>query len=225
MKKTVHRQYAVLGLGIFGSTVAKTLSKFNCEVIALDSDVKCVNRMADIVTQALQCDITDVEQLRAAGIEDCDVAIVSMGTHLEESVMAIINLKELGVPYIVAKAKNKRYMQIFTKVGANKVVRPEKEMGEQIAKGVLGKNIIDIVDLDSEYSVVEIPSPTKWVGKSLIDLDLRRRHGMNIIGIRNHESEILNVCPEPTYEIKLNDHLVIISDAKTFEHLDDLGKK
>ena len=129
MKKYKDRQYAVLGLGIFGSTVAKTLSKFNCEVIAVDTDIKCVDRMADIVTQAIQCDITDINQLRAAGIQDCDIAIVSMGSHLEESVMAIINLKELGVPYIVAKAKNKRYMQIFKELGANKVVRPEKEMG------------------------------------------------------------------------------------------------
>ena len=119
MKKYTDRQYAVLGLGIFGSTVAKTLSRYNCDVIAVDSDIKCVNRMADIVTQAMQCDITDIDQLRAAGIQDCDVAIVSMGNHLEESVMGIINLKELGIPYIVAKAKNKRYMQIFLELGAN----------------------------------------------------------------------------------------------------------
>ena len=85
MKKYTDRQYAVLGLGIFGSTVAKTLSRYNCDVIAVDSDIKCVNRMADIVTQAMQCDITDIDQLRAAGIQDCDVAIVSMGNHLEES--------------------------------------------------------------------------------------------------------------------------------------------
>ena len=197
MKKYQNRQYAVLGLGIFGSTVAKTLSKYNAEVIAVDIDQKCVNRMADVVTQAMQCDITDIDQLRAAGIQDCDVAVVSMGNHLEQSVMAIINLKELGIPYIVAKAKNKRYMQIFSKIGANKVVRPEKEMGEQVAKGILGKNIIDIIDLDSEYSVVEIPAPKEWTGKTLIDLNLRRKYGINVIGIRNHVTGDLNVCPEP----------------------------
>ncbi|MCQ5285668.1 potassium channel family protein, partial [Longicatena caecimuris] len=108
--------------------------------------------------------------------------IVSMGNHLEESVMGIINLKELGSPYIVSKAKNKRYMQIFLELGANKVVRPEKEMGVQVAKSVLGKNIIDIVDLDSEYSIVEIPTPKQCVGKSLIELDLRRKYGINVVG-------------------------------------------
>ena len=220
MKKYQNRQYAVLGLGIFGSTVAKTLSKYNAEVIAVDIDQKCVNRMADVVTQAMQCDITDIDQLRAAGIQDCDVAVVSMGNHLEQSVMAIINLKELGIPYIVAKAKNKRYMQIFSKIGANKVVRPEKEMGEQVAKGILGKNIIDIIDLDSEYSVVEIPAPKEWTGKTLIDLNLRRKYG--IIGIRNHVTGDLNVCPEPECTIEKDDHIVLIADGDAINKFDNM---
>ncbi|MEF9967543.1 MAG: TrkA family potassium uptake protein [Longicatena sp.] len=224
MKKKLNRQYVVLGLGIFGSTVAKTLSQHDCEVIALDNDPKCVNRMADIVTQALQCDITDIEQLRAAGIQDCDIAVMSMGSHLEESVMGIINLKELGVPYIVAKAKNKRYMQIFTELGANKVVRPEKDMGEQVAKSVLGKNIIDIIDLDKDYSVIEIPSPKSWVNKTLIDLDLRRKLGMNVVAIRSVDEEALNICPEAEYVIKEFDHLLVISNSHSLEKLDDLDK-
>ena len=222
MKKYQNRQYAVLGLGIFGSTVAKTLSKYNAEVIAVDIDQKCVNRMADVVTQAMQCDITDIDQLRAAGIQDCDVAVVSMGNHLEQSVMAIINLKELGIPYIVAKAKNKRYMQIFSKIGANKVVRPEKEMGEQVAKGILGKNIIDIIDLDSEYSVVEIPAPKEWTGKTLIDLNLRRKYGINVIGIRNHVTGDLNVCPEPECTIEEDDHIVLIADGDAINKFDNM---
>lgn len=222
MKKYQNRQYAVLGLGIFGSTVAKTLSRYNAEVIAVDIDSKCVNRMADVVTQAMQCDITDIDQLRAAGIQDCDVAIVSMGNHLEQSVMAIINLKELGIPYIVAKAKNKRYMQIFSKIGANKVVRPEKEMGEQVAKGILGKNIIDIIDLDSEYSVVEIPTPKEWVGKSLIELNLRRRYGINVVGIRNHVTGNLNVCPDAECKIEHDDHMVLIADGDTINKFDSM---
>ena len=222
MKKYQNRQYAVLGLGIFGSTVAKTLSKYNAEVIAVDIDQKCVNRMADVVTQAMQCDITDIDQLRAAGIQDCDVAVVSMGNHLEQSVMAIINLKELGIPYIVAKAKNKRYMQIFSKIGANKVVRPEKEMGEQVAKGILGKNIIDIIDLDSEYSVVEIPAPKEWTGKTLIDLNLRRKYGINVIGIRNHVTGDLNVCPEPECTIEKDDHIVLITDGDAINKFDNM---
>ena len=112
MKKISNRQYVVLGLGIFGSTVAKTLSSYNCEVIALDNDEKCVDRMADIVTQSMMCDITDINQLREAGVQDCDIAIVSMGSHLEESVMGIINLKELGVPYQRTRKKTSAILQI-----------------------------------------------------------------------------------------------------------------
>lgn len=222
MKKYKTRQYAILGLGIFGSSVAKTLSEYNCEVIAVDKDIKCVDRMADIVTQAIQCDITDIHQLKAAGIQDCDVAIVSMGTHLEESVMAIINLKELGVPYIIAKAKNKRYMQIFMELGATKVVRPEKEMGEQVARSVLGRNIIDIVDLDDEYCVVEIPTPKAWGGKSLVELDLRKKYGINVIGIRGHLEEHMDVCPDPNYRIEAEDHLIVISDAHALDMFDKM---
>ena len=136
--------------------------------------------------------------------------------------MAIINLKELGIPYIVAKAKNKRYMQIFSKIGANKVVRPEKEMGEQVAKGILGKNIIDIIDLDSEYSVVEIPAPKEWTGKTLIDLNLRRKYGINVIGIRNHVTGDLNVCPEPECTIEKDDHIVLIADGDAINKFDNM---
>ncbi len=224
VKKAQKKQYAVLGLGIFGSTVAKTLSQYDCEVLALDKDLKCVNRMADVVTQALQCDITDIEQLRTSGVSECDVAIVGMGNHLEESVLAIINLKELGDPYVVAKAKNKRYMQIFMNVGADRIVRPEKEMGKQIAKSLLSNNIVEMLDIDNEYSVVEIEAPFSWVGKSLKDLDVRKRYGINVLGIRQPQDKKLSLNPSPEYMIDACDHLVVVADSKTFSHLDELNK-
>lgn len=222
--KSSRKQYVVLGLGIFGSTVAKTLSEYDCEVLALDNDIKCVNRMADIVTQAMQCDITDLDQLRSAGVADCDVAIVGMGNHLEESVMAIINLKELGVPYIIAKARNKRFMQIFTNVGANRIVRPEKEMGAQVAKSLLSKNIIEMVDIDDDYSMVELETPTSWVGKSLRELDVRNRYGVNVLGVRRPENRKLYISPAADYVMNKNDHLVVIADTETYARLDDLDK-
>lgn len=222
MKKYKDRQYAVLGLGIFGSTVAKTLSKFNCEVIAVDTDIKCVDRMADIVTQAIQCDITDINQLRAAGIQDCDIAIVSMGSHLEESVMAIINLKELGVPYIVAKAKNKRYMQIFKELGANKVVRPEKEMGEKVARTLLRKNIKDLIELDEENCIVEMKVPQAWVGKTLSQLDLRKLYSINVLGKRNPHTHKLEVPVDPNLEIELNDTFLVLAQTDKIEKYDYL---
>lgn len=222
--KRENKQYAVLGLGVFGSTVAKTLSAYNHEVLALDADIKCVDRLADIVTQAVQCDITDKEDLRAAGVADCDIAIVGTGSHLEATVMAIINLKELGVPYIIAKAKNKRYMQIFSKVGADRVVRPEKEMGVVVAKSLLSNSIIDMIDIDNEYSMAEIKAPAKWVGSSLKELDARKRYGVNVIGIRKHQSLKLSISPSADYVIEDDDHMMVIADTKTFEKFDYMNK-
>ncbi|NBK98140.1 MAG: TrkA family potassium uptake protein [Erysipelotrichia bacterium] len=223
MKSSLNRQYAVLGLGIFGSTVSKTLSKYNCEVIAIDKDMECVQRMADIVSVAIQGDITDINVLKNAGVDDCDVAIVSTGSHLEESILCVLNLKELGIPYIVAKAKNKSYKQILEKVGADRVVRPEKEMGVEIAKGLLNKYIIDMVDIDDEYSIVEVAVPKSWIGNTLVKLDVRNKFNINILGIR-HEDNHLDVTPSPNYELSDNDHLLIISDADRFTKLDFLEK-
>ena len=218
--KREDKQYAVLGLGIFGSTVAKTLSAYNYEVVAVDADLKCVERMADIVTQAVQCDITDKEELRAAGVGDCDIAIVGTGSHLEATVMAIINLKELGVPYIIAKAKNKRYMQIFSKVGADRVVRPEKEMGVVVAKSLLS----NMIDIDGDYSLVELKVPSKWVDHSLRELDVRNRYGINVIGVRKHNSQKLIVSLDADYVIEEDDQMVVIADTKTIEKFDYMNK-
>lgn len=223
MKKANKKIYAVLGLGVFGSTIAKTLSEFDCEVIAVDLDIKCVERMADVCTNATQGDITDIETLRATGVEDCDVAIVAVGSHLEESIMAVLNCKELNVPYIVAKAKNKKYMQILTAIGADKIIRPEKEMGERVAKGLLSRNIIDMIDIDSTYSIVELNAPKSWVGKSLIDLDARRRFGINVLGIRKINDTQLRISPSAEYEVEVDDHLLVIAETKTFEKFEYLN--
>ena len=216
MKKRNDRQYCVLGLGIFGSTVAKTLSTYDCEVLAIDKDMKCVERLADIVTQAVQCDITDKEQLRAVGVDDCDVAIVGTGSHLEDSVMAIMNLKELGVPFVVAKAKNKTFMHIFQKVGADQVVRPEKEVGKQLGKSLLSRNIFDMIDIDDTYSVVELNVPYDWIGKSLKELDVRNRYGVNVVGMRANTTSSLQMNIDVNYRFQVGNHIMVITDSESF---------
>jgi len=177
------KTYAILGLGVFGSTIAKTLSEFNCEVIGIDKEISCVERVSEFVTQAVQADFTDIDQLRAIGIEDVDVAVVAAGSRLEESILAILHLRELGVPYIIAKAKNETYMQILLKIGADRVVRPEKEMGERVPKSLLSRNVIALVAIDDEYSLMEMHPPKTWVGKSLKNLDLRGSFGINVLGV------------------------------------------
>lgn len=216
--------YAVLGLGIFGSTVAKTLSEFNYDVIALDKDISCVDRASDFVTEAVQVDFTDIEQLRAIGVGDVDVAVVATGARLEESIMAIMNLRELGVPYILAKAKNKTYREILLKIGADKVVRPEKEMGERVAKQLLSRNVVDMIDIDDNYSIVEMVPPRKWVGSSLKTLDLRNNYGINVLGIRKAQGARLSISPGPDYVIEETDQLLVIADTAVFERFEYLGK-
>lgn len=218
------KSFAILGLGIFGSTVAKTLAEYGYDVIGVDNDISCVDRMSDIVTQAVQADFTDIEQLRQAGVQDVDVAIIATGSKLEASVMAIIQLKELGVPYIMAKAKNKVYMQILLKVGADRVVRPEKEMGERVAKSLMSQNIIDMIDIDDEYSIMELTAPKKWVGQALKDLDLRNQYGVNVLGIRTALNPRLNLGMTADYVVHSDDTLLVIVENNKFEALEYEGK-
>ncbi|MBR3841043.1 MAG: TrkA family potassium uptake protein [Erysipelotrichales bacterium] len=219
------RQFGVLGLGVFGSSVVKTLSEYDCEVLAVDSDLTCVERVVPYAMRAVQADMTNIDQLRHIGMGECDVVIVGTGSHLEDSIMAIMNLKELGVGYIVAKAKNKQYMTILEKIGANKVVRPEKEAGERIAKSLLSKNIVDLIDVDDKYSIVDIHIPATWANKSLIELNVRSRFGINIIGIRKHgDEDHLELNVTPNYIFNEDDQILVVAETSSIEELDILGK-
>ncbi len=213
------KSYAILGLGIFGSTIARVLSDSNHDVIAIDRDITCVDRVSEYVVNAVQADITDIDQLRSIGVQDVDVAVVATGSHLEDSIMAVLNLKELGVPYVVAKAKNRKYMNILEKVGADRVVRPEKEMGERVAKQLLSTNIIDLIDIDDDYSVIEIAALPDWQNRSLKDLNLRKNFGINVLGIRKNPKAHLSISPDADYVISEQDRLLIIADKKKFAEL------
>ena len=215
-----NKQFVVLGLGVFGSTVAKTLFSFDCEVLAIDKSPECVERVADDVTKAVIGDVTDVEFLNELGVGEFDVGIVAIGNHLEEAILAVMNLKELGVQQIVAKAKNKRFMQVLEKVGADRVVRPEKEMGLKIARSLLRKNITDLIQLDDDYSIVEIKAPYSWQGSSLAHLDLRKKLNINILGKRNSETKKLEFFIDPDYVVKENDLFLLVADTDKIEEFD-----
>lgn len=215
--KSNEKTYAVLGLGIFGSSIAKTLSENNNEVIAIDSDVTNVDRAGEYATSAVVADFTDIEQLRAVGVADVDVAIVATGTNLEASILAVMNLKELNVPYIVAKAKNKTYMLILKKIGADYVVRPEKEMGERVAKTLMSKNLKEFLELDATTMVAELRVPEKWANHSLKDLNLRAVFGVNVVGVKQNGHTKITLSPDADYVLNNDDLLVIIADKEVFE--------
>ena len=180
----MEKQYAVLGLGRFGSTIATTLAKYGCDVIALDKDMECVERVSKYIDLAACVDYTSISHLKELGVAECDVAILASADHFEETIMALMNLKELQVPYIIVKAKNKKHREILLKIGADEVVLPEKEMGLRIAKNLISGDLVDLISVDNDYSVVEINVPKSWIGKTIIELELRKKYGINVIGIR-----------------------------------------
>ncbi len=218
------KTFAILGLGIFGSTIAKTLSENGYDVIGMDLDMVNVERVSDYVTQAVQADFTDIEQLRMSGVADVDTAIIATGSKLEASIMAVLHLKELGIPYIIAKAKNKINLQILLKIGADRVVRPEKEMGVRVAKSLMSENVMDMVDIDEDYSLLEIKAPEEWHGKALIDLHLRREYGVNVLGYRTEKEGKLNVDLTANYMVNGDDFLLVIAENKKFEAMEYKGK-
>lgn len=210
----------VLGLGIFGSTIAQELGEHHYEVIAVDKDLEDVNRVEEYVVQAVQGNITDLNLLRNIGFEKCNVAVIGTGSNLEASVLAIMHCKKLGIPKIIAKAKNRTYMEILKEMGATEVIRPEKEMGDKVARNLMRNRILDVIDLDDENSIVEFNPPKEWVGKTLVELDLRNKYKMNVIGIRQHKNSKMNVQILPNEKISHDSLLVAIGESHTFEHLD-----
>lgn len=214
------KQFVVLGLGVFGATVARTLSSYDCEVLAIDNDHEHVEQLAEDVTRAVIGDITDMEFLKELGVGEFDVGIVAIGNHLEDSILAVMNLKELGVKHIIAKAQNKRFEDVLLKVGADRVVRPEKEMGEKVARSLLRNNITDLIPLDEDYSVVEMKVPFSWVGKSLSHLNLRKKYNINIIAKRDQFSHKLEFFVDPNERVKQGDVFLVVADTEKIEEFD-----
>ena len=215
---------AVLGLGVFGSSICKSLSEFDNEVIAVDIDIENVERIDQYVTSAAVADITNLEALRSLGIENADIGIVATGSNLEATLLACLNLKALGVPKVIAKAKNKTYLTILEKIGVDKVVRPEKEMGEKMARELMRNNIIDTIYLDDHYSVVEFVTPKRWENKTLLELDVRKNFGINIIGVKESIESSMSVQLDGSIILRQNNIIVAITEREEFENLDFLNK-
>lgn len=214
----------ILGLGIFGSTIAKTLSEFGSDVIAVDKYEENVNRIEPYIAKGVVGDFTDIELLRTIGLEDCDAVVIATGTYLEASVLGVLNCKKLGIKHIIAKAKNKNYREVLEEIGSTIVVQPEKDSGMRVAKNLLRTNIEDIVHLDDSTSVVEFYPPERWIGKSLIQLDLRRKYDINIIGMRRNKLGKLLVSFDPNEPIAEDFVLVGITESDKFEQVDYLNQ-
>ena len=211
-----NKQYVVIGLGRFGTSVAKTLYALGNDVLAIDMDEDLVQEVSDSVTHAIQMDATDEAALRTLGIRNFDVAVVTIGSNIQASVMVALLVKELGVKYIIAKGHSDLHAKVLYKIGADRVILPEKDMGVRVAHNLVSSSILDYIELSPDYSIIEIESPKEWHNKTLREIGMRTHYGINVMAIKN-ENEI-NVSPKAEDIVYPKDIIVAIGSA------DDLGK-
>lgn len=202
------REFIVIGLGRFGTSMARTLAQNNCEVLVLDHDEEKTKAMADIVTCAVTGDVTDPEVLSGLGIRNFDGAIVAIGKDLEASIMAAMLLKEMGIRHVLAKAQSDIHAKVLRRVGADMVVFPEKEMGIRYANNLIHGNFFDAVELSPDYSMMELNMRREWVGKSLKELNLRAKYKVNVIGIKKEDG--FDVSPDAEEVLGQNYILIAI---------------
>lgn len=211
------RIFVVFGLGRFGESVATTLAESGCEVLAVDSDPDKVQEIASKVTHAVCTDVMDVEVLQSLGLNHFDAAVIGIGKNLEASIMLSILSKEMGVPFVLARAQTELHAKVLRKVGVDKVVFPEQETGIRIAHNLIMGNFFDAVELSKTFSLMDLIAPESWVGKNLRELNLRTSHGITVVGIRRGEDFEIN--PDPGNKIQSDDMLVVIGKNDVLNQL------
>ena len=214
------KSFAVIGLGLFGSSVARQLCALGAEVLAIDTNSNLVQQVSGDVTTAAVADARDLEVLRALGVQECDCAVVAIGDDLAVSVLATMNLKELGISQIICKAHDETHRKVLEKLGADKVVIPEKEVAEKLARSLTSHNVLDFIELSNDYGIVEINTPKAWIGKSLKELDVRARLGVNIIAIERNDK--VSVSPRAEFELAKNDVLVVLGDYDSLTMMQEI---
>lgn len=218
------KQYAVIGLGRFGHWVARTLASTGCEVMAMDRDEEKVRAVSEFITYAMVIDAMDEKALRAAGIQNVDVAVVSIGENIEANIIVVMLLKEIGVPNIIAKAVTPLHGKVLEHLKVNRIVYPERDMAIRVAHSLVRPGIVEQLELSPEYSIIEISAPEILVGKALKESQLRSRYQVNLIAIkRGGESvAVWNVNPLPTDIIQKGDLLVLVGANKALEQFEHL---
>jgi len=214
---SIHKSYAVLGLGRYGKAVATELVNNGAEVLAVDMDEDIVNNAITDIPYCKCADVTEADVIKQLGIANIDVVIVGMANNLEASVMAIMLCKEVGVKNIIAKCSSEMHRKILLKVGADKVVFPENESGIRLAKNLLSSGFVDLIELSDDVSMVELNVKPEWQGKTIMKVDFRRKYGINIVAIRSGEDVCINVNPDMVLEQNMK--LIVIANTARLERL------
>ena len=202
------KSFVIIGLGRFGTAIASELSALGHEVLAVDVDEERVQQVADHVTHAVTGDGRNIEVLRALGVRNFDCVVVAMGSDVGNSALITLNLKELGVKEVICKAQSHVHSRVLEKIGADRVIFPEYEMGAKLAQGLSSSNVLNFIELSEDYGILELSAPQSWQGKSLRELDVRNRHHVNVIAIRKNGE--LNVAPSPDLPLESGDQVVAL---------------
>ena len=218
----MEKQYAVLGLGSFGESVALTLENMGCDVLVMDDSYEKIQDISDKVSYAMKADVADPDALQALGGKNLDGVVVAVSENLEAGIMATMLCKEMGIPLVVAKAKNKLQGAILKRVGADRIVYPEIEMGSRVAKNLVAKEFMDWIALSNDYSMVEVAVPERWVGKNLVELKVRDRFGINVVGIIVDGK--VDVTPDPQDPLPGDGILIVIGSNDILEKFDSKKK-
>ena len=214
------KSYAVIGLGRFGMQIASKLYEYGEDVLAVDISEELVDRIADGVTRAVAADAKNRDVLEELGVQSCDCAIVALGSSLADSVLITMNLKSLGVPKIICKAHDDTHSEILYKLGADEVVIPERVVADKLSRNLSSPNLLEYIELSDDYGIVEIAPPRSWIGKTIRELGIRAKYGVNIIAVKQGEN--IRVSPTAEYTIKGDTVLVLLGDYESLGKIESL---
>lgn len=213
------KEFVIFGVGDFGMNVAKTLTNSGATVMVVDKDENQLEKIASDVTHSICADATNPEAMKQLGIRNYDGAVVGIGHNLETSALITMQLEEMGVPFIMVKASTDIEGRILTRLGADKVIFPDREMGIRVANDIMNGNYFEAIELSEEYSIVDMMAPSDWVGKNLQQLNIRSRYGISIIGIRGLEET--NINPSAEYTLCPQDVLIMLGHNTEIQRLRD----
>ena len=212
------KQFAIIGMGRFGSSIARTLYSLGNDVLAIDYIEERIQDVSDYVTHAVVADATDEQTLIALGLRNFDTAVVTIGGDIQASILICLLCKEMGINEVIAKAANELHARVLRKIGVDRVVFPERDMGMRLAHNLVSSNILDFIELSSDHSLVEINVHESWEGKSLKELDMRVNYGVNVMAIKHGGT--INISPRGDDRVEVGDTLVVIGSNEDIRRLE-----
>ena len=215
------RQFAIIGLGRFGSNMAKALTKMGYEVLAIDKNMERVQEFSNEFTHVVQADATDENALRELGILNFDVVVVAIGEDMQANVLTTLQLKEIGAPYIVSMARDSLQIKLLEKIGADRVVSPERDMARRVAYNLASTSVMDYIELSPHFSIVEIAVPEDFLDKTLMESDIRAKYGINVVAIKRKNDLIIS--PRPTERLQKGDVAIVVGSNDGINSLEELN--